>query len=256
MNHQHYDDVSQRARSRQQRARQADDDQLTEENEYDDVWPPRMPTSTRRYSSVPARQHAAQVYTQGNRRIYLHHGLPSEQRTATQIPPRARQYQQPGHADEAETVIPTRPRRRVHWLLLVGVGMLVMYALWLAGSWTLNWWQIHQDDVTYGRPRTFQTDAVVGHHDSPSNPSHFIAINLHRHVVIIECPGSDCAHAVLYIGPTLFGDGQDLTPVTLTFRDLNGDSKPDMIVHIQDQRLVFINEDGKFRPARPGEVSV
>src|SRR2546425_1583080 len=41
----------------------------------------------------------------------------------------------------------------------------------------------------YGRPRTFQTDAVVGHNDSAASPSHFIAINLNRHVEVIECPG-------------------------------------------------------------------
>jgi len=29
-----------------------------------------------------------------------------------------------------------------------------------------------------------------------------------------------------------------------------------MVIHIQDQRIVFINENGKFRPAKPGEVKV
>jgi hypothetical protein len=108
--------------------------------------------------------------------------------------------------------------------------------------------------MTYGRPRTFQTDAVVGHHDSSANPSHFLAINLNRHVLAFECPGGDCTHAVIYLGPTLLGEGQDVTPVTLTFQDLNGDGKPDMLVHIQDQQVVFLNENGKFQPAKPGEI--
>lgn len=225
-----------------------------EDEGYDEVWPPRMPTSTRRYTDVPARQSAApQVYTQGNHRIYVHHGLPPSRQTASQIPPPARQQRQPRYEDEYETRIPRRPRR-AHWMLSVGVGMLAMLALWVTGGWLLQWWQVHQDDTTYGRPRTFQTDAVVGHHDGPANPSHFIALNLNRHVLVIECPGGDCAHAVIYLGPTLFGDGQDLTPVTLTFQDLSGDDKPDMIVHIQDQRLVFLNENGKFRLAKHGEV--
>jgi hypothetical protein len=234
-------------------AHKEDDYEVEEDEGYDDVWPPRMPTSARRYTDVPARQSAApQVYTQGNRRIYVHNGLPPGRQTTTQVPPP--RQRQPRYEDDYETEIPTKPRLRAHWMLSVGVGMLAMIALWVAGSWVLQWWQVHQDDVTYGRPRTFQTDAVVGHTDSPTNPSHFLAINLNRHVLVIECPGGDCAHAVIYLGPTLFGDGQDLTPVTLTFQDLNGDGKPDMIVHLQDQRLAFLNENGKFRPAKPGEV--
>ncbi len=138
-------------------------------------------------------------------------------------------------------------------LIAVIVGMLVMAAFVVALSTIGSWWQVHQDDVTYGRPRTFQIDAVVGHNDSPSNPSHFIFVNLNRHVVIFELPGGDSTHARIYNGPTLFGDGQNLTPVTAEFRDVNGDGKPDMIVHIQDQRLVFINDGTQFRPLQPGE---
>jgi hypothetical protein len=269
MNYDRYYDASAQPASPQRRrvgnslnqdslaAREADDSSfdMEEDEGYDDVWPPRMPTSTRRYTNVPARQHAAtQVYTQGNRRIYVHNGLPPGRQTTTQIPPPARRQLQPQYEDENETEIPAKPRRRAHWMLSVGVGMLAMLALWVAGGWILQWWQVHQDDMTYGRPRTFQTDAVVGHNDSPTNPSHFLALNLNRHVLVIECPGGDCAHALIYLGPTLFGDGQDLTPVTLTFQDLNGDSKPDMLVHIQDQRLAFLNENGKFRPVKPGEI--
>lgn len=133
------------------------------------------------------------------------------------------------------------------------LGMVVTVALIVSFSAIGNWWQIHQDDVTYGRPRTFQIDAVVGHNDSPSNPSHFIFMNLNRHIVIIEFPGGDPSHARIYSGPTLFGNGQDLTPVTAEFRDVTGDGKLDMIVMIQDQRLVYINDGTQFRPLRPGE---
>ncbi|HEV2471384.1 MAG TPA: hypothetical protein VGS41_01885, partial [Chthonomonadales bacterium] len=138
-------------------------------------------------------------------------------------------------------------------LIAVLLGMVVTAALVVSFSAISNWWQVHQDDVTYGRPRTFQIDAVVGHNDSPANPSHFIFINLNRHVVIIEMPGGDAAHARIYSGPTLFGNGQDLTPITAEFRDVNGDGKLDMIVMIQDQRLVYINTGTAFRPLQPGE---
>src|SRR5215471_18142965 len=92
-------------------------------------------------------------------------------------------------------------------LIAVIVGMLLMVVLVLAFSALGSWWRIRQDDMTYGRPRTFQVDAVVGHSDSTSNPSHFIFINLNRHVEIIELPGGDATHSRIYNGPTLFGDG-------------------------------------------------
>ena len=42
------------------------------------------------------------------------------------------------------------------------------------------------------------------------------------------------------------GDGQDLVPVTLTFQDVNGDGRLDMLVHIEDQIIVFLNNSTKF----------
>jgi hypothetical protein len=131
-------------------------------------------------------------------------------------------------------------------LVVVGIALLIMLLGWLALSWLGNWWQTQTNDWTYGRPRTFQIDAVVGHHDDASHPSHFIAMNLNRHVLVIEMPGDNPSKALIYTGPTLVGDGQDLTPVTLTFVDVNGDGKPDMEIHILDQVIVFLNNGSKF----------
>ncbi|MEO8955720.1 MAG: hypothetical protein ABI465_14255 [Ktedonobacteraceae bacterium] len=157
----------------------------------------------------------------------------------------------------ARPAMPTMPAIKLGQkrlpLLAVVVGMFVMALLVLGFSTVSAWWQVHLDDTQYGRPRTFQMDAVVGHQDSASNPTHFIFINLNRHVEIIELPGGDSAHARIYAGPILYGDGQDLTPITGEIRDVNGDGKPDLIVHIQDQQIVFINDGTQFRPLQPGE---
>jgi len=148
----------------------------------------------------------------------------------------------------------SRWQHRKHFpIIAILLGMLVMAFLVFGLTAFASWWRIHQDDVTYGRPRTFQLDAVVGHNDSPANPTHFIFLNLNRHVVIIEMPGGDAAHAHIYLGPVLYGDGQDLTPITGEVRDVNGDGKPDLIVHIQDQTIVFINTGTEFRPLQPGD---
>lgn len=143
-------------------------------------------------------------------------------------------------------VLPRRQFNAGRLLTVVGLAMLVMLLGFMALSWPGTWWQTQTNDWTYGRPRTFQVDAVVGHHDSPSNPSHFLALNLHRQVLVIELPGGDLSKAIMYTGPTLVGDGQDLTPITLTFVDVNGDGKLDMEIHILDQVIVFHNTGSKF----------
>ena len=146
-----------------------------------------------------------------------------------------------------------KARYRAHPLLYLGVGMIAMLALWTLLTSAVAWWNTTMDDIHYGRPRTFQIDAVVGHNDSAQNPSHFIAINLNGRIEIIEFPGSDGSKARIYLGPQLFGAGEDLVPVTLSFADVNGDHLPDMIIHFQSTRIVYINDKGGFRPLRPDE---
>lgn len=183
----------------------------------------------------------SQEFRPANKR---HDSVPAEE-DYPDDPPRRRTsvvIRQPSRA----TRVIYRQRFRFHWLFFVGIGLSIMIAGWLAFSALSSWWTVQQDDWHYGRPRTYQCDAVVGHGDSPRNPSHFIALNLSRHMVVIEIPGGDPAHSLVYLGPTLLGDGQDLTPVTLSFQDMNGDGKPDMIIHIGDQEIVFLNNGTKF----------
>jgi len=126
--------------------------------------------------------------------------------------------------------------------------MFIMIIGWLTFSALSSWWSVQLDDWHYGRVRTFQIDAVVGHGDSARNPSHFIAVNLNRQILAIEIPGGNAAKAIVYIGPRLFGAGQDLAPVTLSFEDCNGDGKPDLNIHIQgsDKIICFVNNGKTF----------
>jgi hypothetical protein len=224
---------------------------LVEEDEYDDVWPPRLPTSSRRYQHIPDVP-----TTNGRVNIVEHYHdqpLRAHRTNYQQLPSRR---QRDTGTDEVEKPVPKgkRQKRNIHPLLYLGVGMIAMLALFVLLSSAAAWLQEKQNDLTYGNPRTFQTDAVVGHSDSAANPSHFIAVNLNRHVQVIEIPGQDSAKERTFPITTLFGDGEDLTPVTLSFRDVNGDGKPDMLIHIENQTLIMINDQGTFRPAKPGEV--
>ena len=154
----------------------------------------------------------------------------------------------PASTDKANWNPKCHLERKVHWMLILGVGMIVMLLLWVSLSWVTTWWTNHQLDATYGYPRTFQTDAVVGHNDSPDHRSHFLFLNLSGHVLIIEIPGGDASKSRIYSGPTLFSDNADQVPITGEFKDVNGDGKIDMIVHIADKTIIYLNDGTQFKP--------
>src|SRR5437763_3024097 len=202
---------------------------------------PRAHTSARRYNLPPKRDTLDDPVTQTGAIL---------QRRRSAVAPVT------GSGVTSKAVGPTvmRKARRIRRLPLLAVilGMVVMALLAVTFSALGSWWQLHQDDSTYGRPRTYQTDAVIGHNDSEANPSHFIFINLNRHVVIIELPGGDTTHARIYNGPTRFGNGQDLTPVTGESRDVSGHGKLDIIVLIQAQGLGYIMDGTQLRRLHSG----
>ena len=180
--------------------------------EDDSFYPQRLPTSSRRYTTTQGQR----VIQQGNRRIVIHDEPP--------------------------------PKRGNHWLLHIVIGMLTMLLIWFGVQLFGNWWIQHQEDSAYGMPRTYQTDQVVGHSDSTAHPTHFIFENLAGHVVIIELPGGNIAHARIYSGPTLFSDSAGHIPVTAEFTDVNNDGRLDIVLHIQDQRIVYLNDGTQFKP--------
>ena len=189
-------------------------DDLEEDDSY---YVTRLPTSTRRY--VPA---------------VIHNGAPP-------IPRRSSQY----------PVVKPKAGRfvRRHWPTYMGLFLSIAVIGWLAISILGALWQSKLDDWTYGNPRTYQTDAVVGHGDSAANPSHFIAENLHGQIIVVEYPGGDVSKARSYSITTLPGN-DSYPPVRLTFKDVNGDGKPDMVIDIGDPgtqvQIVLFNNGSQF----------
>lgn len=184
---------------------------VPQRSEVDDVpdsyYNTRLPTSARRYYDTRGNQ----VIQRGNQRIVIH--------------------------EES-------PRKRFPWLSLIGIGMiLALLLVWVFSALT-SWWAAHQMDATYGIPRTYQTDAVVYQGDSADHPSHYIFLNLNGTVQIIELPHGDSADARIYKGPAIVSDNADLVPVTGEFKQVNG--KVEMIVHIGDQEIVYVNNGQKF----------
>jgi hypothetical protein len=180
--------------------------------EDDSYYSQRMPTSTRRYTTTND-QHIIQ---RGNRRIIIHDEPP--------------------------------PKKNKHWLVYIGIGMIAMLVLYISLQMLGTWWSEHQLDATYGFPRTYQEDEVVGHDDSTDHPTHFIFLNLKGRVVIIELPGGNIAHARIYNGPSIIGDHPEQTPVTAEFQDINNDGNVDMLIKVGSQQFTYLNDGTQFKP--------
>jgi hypothetical protein len=205
----------------------------------DEFYVTRMPSSTRRYRSAPPVQQEA------SNEPDIQNGVLIQRRRSSLSPKHTN-----GIASSAVTSYGTQVQRstRRFPLIAILVGVALTVVLFMSLSALGSWWYTYQNDIHYGRPRTSQLDAVVGHGDSPTHKTHFIFINLNRHVEIIEIPGGDATRTRIFLGPVLFGDGQDLTPVTGEIRDLNGNGKPDLILHIQNEQIVFLNNGTTFIP--------
>jgi len=141
---------------------------------------------------------------------------------------------------------PKRRRRRPHWLVISGLSMMVILLLWWLLSMAVNWWTQNQLNATYEFPRVSQADAVVYPGDTADHPSHYLFLNLQGTVLIIELPHGDSAKARIYKGPTLFDANADQIPITGEFRVVDG--KVEMLVHIQDKTILYINDGAQFKP--------
>ncbi len=156
-----------------------------------------------------------------------------------------------GRATREVAVAPARPRPpsgRTYWLVYLLAGMAVMAGLAMALSSLGSWWQGVQDGWTYGLPRTYQVDSVVGHnHDSVAHPSHFLALNLRGHLVVVELPAGDPSKGVIYPGPALDGTSAEQQVVTLSFVDVDRDGTPDLVLRHGEVAEVWLNKGGRFR---------
>lgn len=252
-----YTGVSQSPRARRSKVPADYDNVLVDEEEIDeeeidgngDIWPVQIPKS-QRYYPQPGQ------YDQGNTRVNVQR-VQTRAKKQSAIPPRSSRqaYEEEEieeDIEELETQRPPRKRRNVsaHPSLIVGIALVLLLIVSYGGYLGLNAigtvWQNHQDDVTFGMPRTFQTDAVVGHGDSNSNPSHFIAINLKGSIYVIEAPGGNFSKARSYF-ITSEVNGNPYPPVTIKFQDLSHSGHLDMVVSVGDPPtplIVFLFNNG------------
>jgi hypothetical protein len=203
----------------------AEGDYVLEEG--DEYYPTRPPTSVRRYQVSPE-----EIYQQGNTRLHVRYvDVPKRKSRQAQLPPGRER-----HTDEYEA----RQRVRLHPLAWVGLFGVFLVLGWFGLNAVTSWYQGVQNDWTYGKQRHFEIDAVVGHGDSQANPSHFTTENNNGQIIVIELPGGNVSKAKIYQIETVPGNTGN-PPVKLSFQDMNGDGKVDMIVQIGDgNAMIFL----------------
>jgi len=124
--------------------------------------------------------------------------------------------------------------------------MIVAIFAVLLGQLLLGWCSTTWDDLHYGRPRTYQTDAFTGN-EPGQTPSHFLVLNLHGRIEIFELLGGDPTKTRVYLGPQIAEPDADLVPVTIQFVDPQRTHHPDMLVQFQGTQVVFHNVHGTFQ---------
>src|SRR5947209_720156 len=192
-------------------------DDVEDDESYSPVRPPR---SAIRYTSQD------QVIQQGNKRIIIHHE-----------PPPTRQQQ-----GQTEPVT----KSRHHWLFWLGSIFCIMLVGWTVFTALSGLIQTKRNDLLYGNPRTFQLDANVGHY---GRVSHFTSLNLNGYIEIFETQEGHPEVAHIYTPTTLRVNPLD--PVLLTFQDVNGDGKPDMIITAPSFQEVMFNNGTVFQSQPP-----
>jgi hypothetical protein len=152
--------------------------------------------------------------------------------------------------DPKKTRVMRRQFDRTTFVIWLCIGLIVMIVGWWLLSWLANWWQGVQDNMKYGNPRTFQADQYVNLGDSPNHPDHFIALNLHGVIEVVQINPLNSKLDAVYV---LTSVENESIPATLSFRDTSGSGKIDVIVTIGDSNpytLVMLNNGKTLVPTQ------
>ncbi len=207
--------------------------------------PRQTEESTRRYRYIPRQPREAddddnddgwaveKPHTSAYRYDYA-----TKETTHLPDPKKTRVIQQ-RRADRATLVI---------WLCL---ALIVMIVGWWLLSWVANWWQGVQDNLKYGTPRTFQADQYVGQGDSPEHPDHFIVLNLHGVIEVMQINPQDHKKDAVFV---LTNVGNESIPASLSFRDTTGSGRMDILVTVGENTpytILMLNDGKTFQPTQP-----
>ena len=147
-----------------------------------------------------------------------------------------------------------KQRRFDRWTLITWLclAIIVMVGGWFIFTKIQEAWTSIHDNIVYGTPfRTSQADQYMNLGDSPDHPDHFIALNLHGVIEIIQINPLDSKKDKSYV---LASVGDQNTPASLSFRDTTGSGRIDVIVTIGEATpytIVLMNTSSTLTPTQP-----
>jgi hypothetical protein len=115
----------------------ADDEEEAEEDE-DMAFPPRVPRSALHYQRLTQHPPTRQMMTQPPRAVTVY-------RTRGRTWTSAYAPEDPPPAYPASPISPPRRRHRVHWLVYLGLFLLIMLLGWVSLTFLSQWWQVSQE---------------------------------------------------------------------------------------------------------------
>jgi serine/threonine protein kinase len=213
------------------------------------VWSEDEPSSARSIRSTPLPL----IFTRPSQEL----SIPSNVGKTSQIPhfpavrsrrePSANIQKRPSFPQREQRILLSRTKnlRKRRLLIMIGLILALLGLILVPSIFFLL------RSISNSSNNIFQMDATVGHSDSQSNPSTFLAFDLQGTAVILELPGGDSAKAVVYAAPELYAPN---VPVTLRFQDVTGDNRPDMIVYSGSSKIVFVNDGTRFVPPQTGQT--
>ncbi len=150
---------------------------------------------------------------------------------------------------EPSSFVTTFQRFLIACLCVIITAILIAF---LAVAYILPAFQRWQETNTYGYPRITRAEANVGHGTKAHPKSRFIGINNSGILEVIEVsedePTAQNTH--IYVVARLASSGIDPTTMpisSITFPDINGDGKPDMMVVANDNVYEFLNDGTTFK---------
>lgn len=214
-------------RPKSQRQVADDDVQVTAEDSPDsdiEAWtpPPRTTFAERRRRFAEERTRAAENAPASS--------IPRRRTTTGDITPRRSSS---GRTRTDQLPRERRQRRRIHWLVPVFTGMLLLMVLYTVCFWVYTIGLGVSNRVSYGPTRTSEVTADLGQGDSPVNPSYILASNVAGQIIVTILPGGDSTKAQVYevpaLEPSIWGN---LSDVVVTIEVQQHSASPNIYLHL------------------------
>ncbi len=197
----------------------AEDPPNSDSADIEDWTPPHTTFAERRRRVAEERTRANENAPVGN--------IPRRRTTTDDITPKRRS------SGRRETDQLPRERRRVHWVVPVFTGMLLLIVLYTVCFWVYSFGLGASNRISYGPTLTSEVSAVLGQGDSRANPSPILVSNVGGRIIVTILPGGDTTKALVYqapaLEPSMWGN---LSDVVATIEVQQHSATPNIYIHL------------------------